>query len=158
MIPIKIDNTHLAVIFEPSGDYTGWSEAQFNAYSIANKMYPSEVVVSAEVYSQDAERTANFEMEKLTIVNAKAKPEFTWSLIKAAYVTRLMSKVKFKYDYKDEYGDIKPEEAPTLSITYQDFTGLRTINAYLGQSISGTLVEYDGVLYWQDFRIAFPER
>ena len=55
-------------------------------------------------------------------------------------------------------GEIQPEEAPNIAITYNDFTGIRTIQTYLGQTIDGTLVEYDGVLYWEGFRIAFPER
>lgn len=163
MIPLKIKGTHLCIIMDPEGGdpetgYVGWSNAQFTAYSIDNKMYPSEVKVTAETYSQDAERTANFELETLTLINAKSKPEFTWTLIKAEYVSRLLTYIGFKYNYKDEFGDIVPREAPALAITFPDFLGLRTIDCYFGQTINGTLVEYDGVLYWQDFRLAFPEK
>ena len=87
------------------------------------------------------------------------------------------------YNYKDvETNDIIPVEAPTIEITYWDFVGMRTIKAYLGQTLSGTLEEHsnylpssynnnDGswsntidtmhpgkTLYWRNFRVAFPER
>ena len=48
--------------------------------------------------------------------------------------------------------------AETIVITYYDFVGMREINAYLGQTLEGTLTEYNGQLYWENFRIAFPER
>ena len=49
-------------------------------------------------------------------------------------------------------------DAPVILIAYRDFTGTRTIATYLGQTIEGTLLEYEGTLYWENFRVAFPER
>ena len=121
-------------------------------------MFPTSVGAISETYSRDAERTADYELENLTIVNRKAKPEFTWQLIKAEYVVNLLSFLGYTYDFKDFEGVVVPREADTIVITYIDFIGIRTINSYLGQTIEGTLVEYEGVLYWENFRIAFPER
>ncbi len=158
MIPLKINNKNLCEIFEPYEDFSGYTDEAISDYSINRSMYPTEVKLSSEQYSRDAERTADYELEKLTIVNAKSKPEFTWSLIKADYVEKLLSFLNFTYNFKNSDGDIVPVEAAVILVTYRDFIGMRTINAYMGQSIDGTLVEYDGVLYWENFRIAFPER
>ena len=158
MIPLKINNKNLCEIFEPNKDFSGYTDKQISSYSIEHSMYPSEVKLSSEQYSRDAERTADYELEKLVIVNAKAKPEFTWSLIRADYVSQLMNFLNFKYDYKNTNDEIVPEEAAVINITYWDLIGTRTIKSYLGQTIEGTLVEYEGILYWENFRLAFPER
>lgn len=158
MIPLKINNTHLCQIFTPELDISGWSDADIQDYSIGQQMFPTEVALVSETYSRDAERTADYELENLTIVNRKAKPEFTWSLIRADYVEALMSFLGYTYGFKNAAGDVVPVEAPDYLVTYKDIVGMRTIHAYLGQTIEGVLVEYDGVQYWENFRIAFPER
>lgn len=145
-------------IFEPDKDYSSMSEEECIAYAIENKMFPTEVKVNSETYSKNAERTADYELNTLTLINAKSKPEFTWNIIKASYVQNLLSLLGFTYDYKDSSGSIVPVEASKFKVKYWDFSGQREIYAYLGQSIDGTLVEYGGVLYWEDFRVAFPER
>lgn len=158
MIPLAINNVCLCKIFEPSLSITGWSEAQIIAYSLDKQMFPSEVVLSSETYSRDAERTADYELEYLTVVNRKAKPEFSWSLIKADYVENLMTFLGYTYNFKNNENVVIPVEAADILVKYQDFVGERTIHSYLGQTIEGTLVENNNTLYWQDFRIAFPER
>ena len=158
MIPLQINAQHLCKIFEPDLDITGWNEATIISYSLSKRMFPSQVGITSETYSRDAERTADYELENLTLVNRKAKPEFTWDLIRADYVTRLMSFLDYTYNFKNAQGVIVPQEAPHVTVTYRDFVGMRTIDAYLGQTLEGTLVEYDDVLYWENFRIAFPER
>ena len=158
MIPLQINNTHLCKIFEPELDISGWTDADIQKYSISKQMFPTEVGLTSETYSRDAERTADYELENLTIVNRKAKPVFTWSLIKANYVEMLMQFIKYTYKFKNTDGDVVPVEADKIRITYKDFIGMRTIDAYLGQTLEGTLVEYEGVQYWENFRIAFPER
>ena len=121
-------------------------------------MFPTEVALTSETYSRDAERTADYELEQLQLVNRKSKPEVTWSLIKYEYVQNLFAELGYHYDFKNSQGIVIPEDAPTISITYYDFVGIRTIDTYLGQTIEGTLVEYDGEMYWENLRIAFPER
>lgn len=158
MIPLMINGTHLCKIFEPTLDTSKWSDNQIQDYSISKCMFPTEVGLTSETYSRDAERTADYELEELTIVNRKAKPEFTWSLIRADYVANLMQFLGYNYDFKDASGDITPIKAPEIVVTYKDFVGMRTISAYLGQTIEGVLVEYDDVQYWENFRLAFPER
>ena len=158
MIPLKINSKNLCDIFEPTLNTSGWTEQQIQDYCIQKMMFPTSVGAISETYSRDAERTADYELENLTIVNRKAKPEFTWQLIKAEYVVNLLSFLGYTYDFKDFEGVVVPREADTIVITYIDFIGIRTINSYLGQTIEGTLVEYEGVLYWENFRIAFPER
>lgn len=158
MIPLKINYKNLCNIFEPELDTTGWSDAQIQEYSISKMMYPTAVGVVSETYSRDAERTADYELENLAIVNRKAKPEFTWSLIRADYVKKLLAFLNYHYDFKNAEGIIVPEEAEKIIVTYIDFIGVRNIVAYLGQTIEGTLIVYDDVLYWENFRIAFPER
>lgn len=162
MIPLKINNTHLCKIFEPDLDITGWSEEKIQEYSIKHGMFPTEVTLTSETYSRDADRTADYELMSLVIVNRKSKPVFTWNMISATYVKNLMDFLNYKYDFKDAEGNIIPENAAVISITYQDYVGIRTINAYLGQTIDGTLEEYYesnvAKLYWRNFRIAFPER
>lgn len=168
MTPLKINGKYLVEIFEPSWSVAGKTDEEINNYSLSKKMYPSEVSLNSETYSRDADRTANYELEKLTLVNAKAKPEFTWELISADYVNKLLTYLGFTYNYKNESGDITPVEAANITVTYWDFIGLRTINAYLGQTISGTLFRYETgtevggapiyTEYWKDFRIAFPEK
>lgn len=158
MIPLKINNKHLCEIIEPDRDISGWTDERIQEYSISCQMYPTEVALVSETYSRDAERTADYELENLTIINRKAKPEFTWGLIRADYVYELMKFLQYTYDFKGADGDIIPEESPDILIEYWDFIGYRKIHTYLGQTIEGTLVEYEGVLYWENFRLAFPER
>lgn len=158
MIPLKINGKHLCEIFEPNLSISGWSDQDIVQYSAAKQMLPSEVSLTSETYSRDAERTADYELEYLTIVNRKAKPEVTWSYLRADYVESLMQFLDYNYNFKDGTGTISPRPATRIQVDYIDFTGVRTIEAYLGQTIEGTLVEYEGVQYWQNFRLAFPER
>lgn len=158
MIPVKINNTHLCQIFEPTLDVSKMTEEEIVRYSIAHRMFPSEVALTSETYARDAERTADYELEELTLVNRKSKPEFTWELLRTDYVKNLMSFLKYAYDFKNLEGIVVPRASEDILVTYLDFVGARSIVAYLGQTIEGTLVEYDGISYWQDFRIAFPER
>ena len=82
MIPLKINNKNLWEIMDPS-DINNFksltTEEEKIALAIKLQMFPTEVSVSAETYSRDADRTANYELEELVLVNAKVKPEFTWS-------------------------------------------------------------------------------
>ena len=158
MIPLKINDKHLCEIFEPTLNISGWTDEQIQEYSISKIMFPTSVGTISETYSRDAERTADYELEYLTIVNRKAKPEFVWQLIRAEYVQNLLKFLGYTYDFKNAQGIIVPVKADDISVTYIDFIGPRTIVAYLGQTIEGTLVEYNNVLYWENFRIAFPER
>jgi hypothetical protein len=158
MIPLKINNKSLYEIFDPDTFDPTWNEDTLIAKSLRAQMFPSEVALTSETYSRDAERTADYELENLTIVNRKAKPEFTWGLIRASYVANLFAFLEYSYNFKNDNDVVIPVEAPTYTISYRDFIGERTISAYLGQTIEGVLVEYDGVLYWSNFRIAFPER
>ena len=158
MIPLKINNLPLCKIFEPTLNIEGWAENVITQYCISKQMHPTEVKVTSETYSRDAERTADYELEYLTIVNRKAKPEFLWSLIRADYVEALLKYLNYDYNFKDSSGIVQPRTADEIQVTYKDFTGTRTIIAYLGQTLEGTLVEYEGVQYWENFRIAFPER
>lgn len=158
MIPLSINDKSLYEIFDPESYMSSWTDEELLLESLSKCMLPSEVRLTSETYSRDAERTADYELEELTFVNRKAKPEFTWGLIRADYVERLFNFLGYTYDFKNADGVVIPVKAADLSITYRDFTGLRTINAYLGQTIEGTLIEEGGVLYWENFRIAFPER
>ena len=157
-IPVKINNKHLYTIMDPDTFDPLWTEEQIIEKSIEKGMFPSEVLLTSETYSRDAERTADYELEQLQIVNRKAKPEFTWNLIKYDYIKNLFSELEYHYNFKNNEGIIIPEDAPVISILYYDFVGQRLINAYLGQTIEGTLVEYNGIMYWENLRIAFPER
>ena len=162
MIPLKINGKNLCEIFEPDlaarGFFTGMTEAEIVSYSVDKYMFPSTVEVTSETYSRDAERTADYELENLTIVNRKAKPEFTWGLIRTEYVKNLFEFLHYDYDFKDANGIVNPRDSQDITITYYDFIGMRVITAYMGQTVEGTLVEHEGVLYWENFRIAFPER
>lgn len=158
MIPLKINGKTLYEIFDPDTFDSAWDEETLIANSLDRQMFPTEVALTSETYSRDAERTADYELENLTIVNRKAKPEFTWSLIRATYIEKLLAFLGYSYDFKNAEDVIVPVEADNISITYRDFVGMRTINAYLGQTLEGVLVEHEGVLYWENFRIAFPER
>ncbi len=158
MIPLKINNKNLCEIFEPALDITGWTEKQIQDYSIKKLMFPTEVSLTSETYSTDTERTADYELEDITIVNRKSKAVFTWSIIPAEYVENLLSFLNYTYNFKNTEGKIVPVKADHISVEYIDFIGPRVIDAYLGQTLDGTLVEYEGKRYWQNFRIAFPER
>lgn len=158
MIPLKINGKHLCEIFDPSLDISTWTDQQIIDYSIGKQMFPTEVQNTSETYSRNTERTADYELKQLVLVNRKAKPEFTWRLIHATYVENLMRFLGYNYNFKNDEGAINPKEAPTYSIEYYDYVGMRTINTYLGQTIEGTLVEYQSGLFWENFRIAFPER
>lgn len=158
MIPLRINNKHLVEIFEPTTNISGWTSERIEAYSRERLMFPTTVSLTSETYSRDAERTADYELMYLILVNRKASPVFTWQLIRAEYVEQLLKFLKYTYDFKNTSGIIVPKDAEDISIAYRDFTGDRVITAYLGQTIEGTLVEYDGFLYWENFRLAFPER
>ena len=157
MIPLKINNKHLCEIFEDIST-DGWNDATVQEYCLRKQMFPTSVELVSETYSRDAERTADYELEYLTLINRKAKPTFTWSLIKADYVRKLLGFLGYEYNFKNEDGVVISQDAPDIHVTYLDFIGLRTITAYLGQTLEGTLVEYDGEQYWENFTIAFPER
>ena len=158
MIPLKINNKYLCEIFEPRSDFSRFTDAYIQSYCISKHMFPTEVSLTSETYSRDAERTADYELEELIFVNRKAKPTFTWSLIPVEYVKNLFAELKYDYNFKDANDIVIPRKSEDIRVTYTDFTGERTINAYLGQTIEGVLVEYEGKLYWENFRIAFPER
>lgn len=158
MIPLKINGKTLYEIFDPDTFDSGWDEETVIANSLDRQMFPTEVALISETYSRDSERTADYELENLTIVNRKAKPEFTWTLIRASYIERLFAYLGYTYNFKNEDDIVIPVEADIINITYRDFIGERTIKAYMGQTIEGVLVEYEGVLYWSNLRIAFPER
>ena len=160
MIPLLINNKHLCEIFAPADtiDIATWTDAEINAFSLKRQMYPTSVDLISETYSKDAERTADYELEYLTEVNRKAKPAFTWDLIRADYVKALLEYLGYNYDFKNAEGVIVPRSAANIAITYWDFIGIRTIQSYLGQTIEGQLIEYNGILYISGFRLAFPER
>lgn len=126
--------------------------------ALSLKMLPESYKVTAETYCRNSERTANFELENITNVNAKSKPEFNWSLLRAEFLTNLLTFLKFRHNYKNDSGEVVPEEAPKLKINFRDLLGERTVETYLGATIETTLVEYNDVQYWQDLRLAFPER
>lgn len=158
MIKLNINGKSLYEIFDPDTFDSTWDEETLVQQSIMKLMLPTEVALTSETYSRNAERTADYELGELTLINRKAKPEFSWTLLKADYVAKLLSFLEYDYSFKGDDGVIIPREAPDINVAYDDFVGERTISAYLGQTIEGTLVEYEGVKYWQDFRIAFPER
>ena len=158
MIPLKINNTHLCKIFEPTLNISTWTDEAIQSYSIEHYMFPTSVDLISETFSRDSGRTADYELKYLTIVNRKSKPQFTWDIIKAEYVEKLLTFLNYSYDFKNTAGEIVPIDAEDINITYKDFIGMRTIVSYLGQTIEGTLEEYNGNLYWRNFRIAFPER
>lgn len=151
-------------IFEPEVDAAWRSLSTYQEkvdYAIRHKMYPSSVHVTGETYSRNAERMANYELEHLTLVNAKAKHEFTWDWLKYDYVKNLLDFLQFTYDYHDpnDPDTILPREAPAIAVTVYDFNGQRTFNCYIGQTIEGELkTTNDNTLYWESFRIAFIER
>lgn len=157
MIPLKINGKQLCEIFEPEA-VTGMNNEQKKAFSLRNLMYPTSVSNVSETYSRDAERTADYELNYLLLVNRKAKPEFTWRVLSAIYVERLLKFLNYAYDFKNASGVIVPREAEDIQVEYYDFVGTRIIVSYLGQTIEGTLVEYETGLFWENFRIAFPER
>lgn len=154
---LKINDYDLIDIMAPEDAIKCHTEEEKFEASILLQLYPSEVYLTSETYSKDTERTANYEMEQVTLVNRKSKPEFTWDCIKAVYVRRLLNFLSYKYNFKNAEGDIVPEKAPTFKVEYNDFIGVRVITSYLGQTIEGTLEDNGGTLYWRDFRIAFPE-
>ena len=155
-IPLKINGKQLCEIFTPNA--VSSMTDQEKKHSLANGMYPTEVSLTSETYSRNAERTADYELQDLLLVNCKAKPEFVWDSIKQEYVQKLLNFLGYTYDFKDSSGVVQPVEAPEISVTYLDFLGERTMKAYLGQTLEGTLEEYEGVLYIRNFRVAFPER
>lgn len=156
-IPMKIGGKQLCEIFTPEA-VADMTDEEKHAYSLAHAMYPSEVRLTSETYSRNADRTSDFELEDLLLVNRKASPEFTWDYLRHDYVVALFQFLNYTYNFKDEDGYIEPVGAEDISITYTDFIGERTINAYMGQTVEGTFVVLDGVLYVQGLRLAFPER
>lgn len=167
-LPIKINNKALYEIMltgaqikawedEFGKSHLFWTDEEVDQVSISSQLYPSSVVTTSETYSRDAERTADYELEDITVVNRKAKIEIEWNIIKYDYVVQLMSFLEYNYNFKVD-NVITPIKAPTYTIVYNDFIGQRTMDTYLGQTIDGTLEEYEGTKYWRNFRIAFPER
>lgn len=157
VIPLKINGKQLCEIFEPAA-VVGMTDDEKFAYSIRNLMYPTAVDLTSETYSRNAERTADYELDSLLLVNRKAKPEFTWDYLKFTYAQKLLAYLGYTYNFKNSEGVIVPVQAADILVTYLDFTGERTITAYLGQTIDGTLTVMDEQLWWNNFRIAFPER
>ena len=156
-IPVKINGKQLCEIFTPD-IVTGMSDEEKREYSLMNQMYPSEIILNSETYSKNADRTADYELQNLLLVNRKAKIEILWETVKLEYISALLRFLNYTYDFKDASGFVQPVEAEPITVTYVDFVGERSMQAYLGQTLQGTIVEYEGVLYVQDFRIAFPER
>ena len=147
-------------IMDPSIDWSALSLAQQVAQAISLKMLPTEYKVTADTYCKDIDRTSDYELENITNINYKVKPEFTWRMIRADYLAKLLTFVKLKDDYKvgNVENIVTPEAAPIIRVTFNDLMRERTIDAYLGQSIEVSFVEYDNVLYVEEVRLAFPER
>lgn len=143
---------------DPSVNWDSMSLQEQLNYAYSHKMLPESYKNNGETYCRNADRTANNELEKITNVNYKSKVEFTWKLLKPEYLSNLLTFLQFKDNYRNSNNEIQPEEAPTIKVTYRDFLQERTIVAYLGQSIEAELVEYDNVQYWEQLRLAFPER
>lgn len=183
LIEIMLSSTELAVYEAKLGNkpFANWTDEEILQCSVEACVYPTEVTVDAEQYSKNAERTANYVLEDLTIVNCKSKVTFVWSYLKASYLSNLLTELEFDYDF--EINDIVYSKTPNIiTVTYWDFIGVRTINAYMGQSISGNLIQYDdydtstwnsstkqwnkntstlhkgATLYWESLRLAFIER
>lgn len=156
-IPLRINGKELCEIFTPAA-VAGMTEAQREQYSIENHMYPTEVSLASETYSRNAERTADYELVNLLLVNRKAKPTFTWDLLKHEYFKALLLFLGYTYNFKDAEGVVFPVEAEAILVTYMDFIGERTIVAYLGQTIECSLIVYNDELYLQNVQISFPER
>lgn len=144
-------------IMDPSINWSALSLAQQVARAISLKMLPTEYKVTADTYCKDIDRTSDYELENITNINYKVKPEFTWRMIRAEYLANLLTFVNLKDDYKVE-NIVTPEAAPIIRVTFNDLMRERTIEAYLGQSIEVSFVEYDNVLYAEEVRLAFPER
>ena len=70
-VPIKINGKQLCEIFTPES-VANLDEANKNAYSLAYQMYPTSISLTSETYSRNADRTSDFELEDLLIVNRKA--------------------------------------------------------------------------------------
>ena len=136
MIPMKINNLYLCQIFEPGLNIDGWTEEQIDTYCRRKLMYPAEVRLTSETYSRDADRTADYELQHITIVNRKAKPEFVWDHIRAEYVEKLLSYLSYDYNFKDVNDIVQPKKAKEIYVTYQDFVGTRTILDISGEYIA----------------------
>ena len=143
---------------DPSVNWSSMSEQEQLNYAYSHKMLPETYKNNGETYCRNSDRTANNELEKIENVNYKSKVEFVWKLLKPEYLSNLLTFLQFKDNYKDANGDVQPENAPVIKVTYRDFKQVRTIEAYLGQTIEAELVEYDNVQYWEQLRLAFPER
>ena len=156
-IPLKINGKQRCEIFEPDVA-SNMTTSEMVEYSLSKHMYPTSVEVDSETYSRNAERTADYELLNLLLVNRKAKATFTWDLLEADYVKKLFQFLNYTYDFKDAEGVIVPVEAEDILITYIDLTGERTMITYLGQTIHCEFVVYDDVLYAQNLTISFPER
>lgn len=167
-LPIKINNSMLYEIMLTEEQIVSWetrlqktrenwTQEDIDYVSTSMQIYPTSVTTTSETYSRDASRTADYELENITVVNRKAKIEIEWNIIKYDYVVRLMSFLDYNYNFKVD-NIVTPTKAPTFTIAYYDFIGLRTMDTYLGQTIDGVLEEYEGIKYWRNFRCAFPER
>lgn len=156
-IPLKINGKHLCEIFTPEA-VQGMTANEMVQYSLEHCMYPSEVHIESETYSRNAERTADYELLNLLLVNRKAKPSFTWDLLKLEYLQKLLTYLNYTYNFKDAAGVIMPKEADDITVTYYDITGERTIKAYLGQTISCQIVVCEEELFVRNLELAFPER
>lgn len=156
-IPLKINGKQLCEIFTPT-EVQSLSDEQKQEYSLEHCMYPTEVVLTSETYSRNANRTADYELGDFEIINRKAKPEFVWDIIKHEYVQKLLTFLNYTYEFKNSEGVVIPKSADSFQVEYLDFIGVRLIKAYLGQTIEGTFEVNNDVLYVRNFRIAFPER
>ena len=143
---------------DPLVNWSSMTTPEQLAYAYAHQMLPSSYKNNGETYCRNADRTANNELEKITNVNYKSKVEFVWKMLKPVYLSNLLTFLQFKDNYKNTINEIQPEEAPLIKVTYRDFLRERTIDAYLGQSIESELVEYNNEQYWEEIRLAFPER
>lgn len=144
-------------IFDPSVNWDSMTYNQQVQEAIKRLMLPTTYKINSETYCNNSDRTANYELEKIINVNYKSKPEFVWNKLPVEYLENFLSFIGFRTNYLVD-GTFITEEAPVIKVTYRDIVGVRTIRAYLGQSIEAEVVEYDGKQYYDQLRLAFPER
>lgn len=106
---------------------------------------PSEVKVSINGVTSDAQRSDSGDLKILNKVNSVAKLEVTWDSLTIADVEKLCQLFAIDIVEPGQVYTPKTLEQLTYKITTRLPSGIRSFTAYVGDTISGDLVDYSGI-------------
>ncbi len=132
-----------------------------NGDPLENIPNPTQATVSIEGITSEAQRSDKGNLIVLNKVNSIPKLTLTWDLLKTNEAERLCSLFGIDVAEAGNEYETKTIEKLTFQVRVRLPCGLRTSTYYVGDTVSGTLLDYSGESnkhmlggqYWSNFSI-----